>query len=115
LEFVDSPIFEDLDLKNNYVAPRNEVEKIIAEIWKQMLGINQVGIFDNFIELGGDSLLATRVIVRIREMLRVELSVEQFFEAPTIIDLSMGVEEILIKEIEELPEDEAQRRVQSLG
>jgi acyl transferase domain-containing protein len=115
LELVDSPIFEDLDLKNNYVAPRNEVEKIIAEIWKQMLGINQVGIFDNFIELGGDSLLATRVIVRIREMLRVELSVEQFFEAPTIIDLSMGVEEILIKEIEELPEDEAQRRVQSLG
>lgn len=110
----DIPVFEDLGLKSNYVAPRNEVENIIAKIWTQMLGIDQVGIHDNFIELGGDSLLATRVIVRIREMLRVDFPLERFFEAPTIIDLSMGIEEILIKEIEELPEDVAQRRVESL-
>jgi acyl carrier protein len=49
------------------VSPKNEVEKIIAEIWKQLLGIDHVRIYDNFIELGGDSLLATRVISRIRE------------------------------------------------
>ena len=59
-------------LSNEYVAPRNETERIIAEIWKELLQVDRVGIHDNFFELGGHSLLAMRVISSIRRELESE-------------------------------------------
>ena len=55
------------------VAPRNSIEEVIAEIWKQVLGIEQVGINHNFFELGGHSLLATQVISRLRKTFEIEM------------------------------------------
>ena len=82
------------------MAPRNEVERTIADIWQAFLKIEKVGIHDNFFELGGHSLLATQVITRIRQGLDVQIALKQIFESPTIAGLSMVIEEMFIKEIE---------------
>jgi acyl carrier protein len=94
-----------------YVAPGTEMERKIASIWQEVLHLEKVGIHDNFFELGGHSLLATQVVSRIREILHLEVPLKRFFESPSIASLSIEVEEILLKEIEELSEDEAQRIV----
>jgi amino acid adenylation domain-containing protein len=70
------------------IAPRNEVEEKIAQIWQQVLNIPSLGIDDNFFELGGNSLLATQVISRIRKAFGVETSLQNLFQAPTIAQLS---------------------------
>ena len=71
-----------------FVAPRTSVEKAMAKIWSELLNIDKVGINDNFFQLGGHSLMATRVIARVREIFSIELSLNQLFESPTIASLS---------------------------
>ncbi|MBD2355236.1 SDR family NAD(P)-dependent oxidoreductase [Tolypothrix sp. FACHB-123] len=71
-------------LTNAYVAPRNETEKIIAEVWQQLLGIEEVGIYDNFFELGGDSLLIVKVQSQLQKRLQRDLFTTDLFEYPTI-------------------------------
>ncbi|MBE7384658.1 MAG: SDR family NAD(P)-dependent oxidoreductase [Leptolyngbya sp. SIO1E4] len=72
------------DLENAYVAPDNEIEQVIAQVWQEVLGIKQIGIHDNFFELGGDSLLATQVISQVNRALHTDLSASNMFEAPTV-------------------------------
>ncbi|MBR8834602.1 MAG: AMP-binding protein [Stigonema ocellatum SAG 48.90 = DSM 106950] len=79
-------------LQPAFVAPQTEVEKILADIWTEVLRVKQVGIYDNFFALGGDSLQATSVISRIREAFSMELSLGQLFAAPTIASLSKVIE-----------------------
>jgi amino acid adenylation domain-containing protein len=67
-----------------YVAPRDEVERLLAAIWEEVLGVERVGVRDDFFDLGGHSLLATQVVVRIRERLGVELPLARLFEASTL-------------------------------
>src|SRR5262249_54344952 len=71
-----------------YVAPTNEIEIAIAEIWQDLLGIEQVGIHDNLFDLGGDSLLVIQVVSRLREVLRIEVPLRAIFETPTIAELA---------------------------
>jgi acyl transferase domain-containing protein/acyl carrier protein len=97
------------DLQHPYAAPESATEEVIAGIWQGLLGIEKVGINDNFFELGGSSLHATQVISRIRKAFQIELPFRRFFELACVAQLSAAVEEILIAEIEALPEDEAQR------
>ncbi|GEO12155.1 non-ribosomal peptide synthetase [Segetibacter aerophilus] len=77
------------DSRGNYVAPRNDLEKSIADIWKSLLNIDQAGINDNFFELGGHSLLAVRVISAIRKRLNIDLGVRDIFSYPTIKELAV--------------------------
>lgn len=100
------PTYSRPKLSNAYVAPRNELEQTIANIWQQLLGIEQVGIHDNFFSLGGHSLLATQLIYRMQKTFQVELPMSSFFEATTIAKLAELIEEMLIEKIEELPEEE---------
>jgi acyl carrier protein len=72
--------------------PRNEVEANLAEIWRELLGLERVGMEQNFFELGGHSLLAMQVMARIRRSFAMELAVRSIFEAPTIAGLAMEVE-----------------------
>ncbi len=95
-------------LETAYVAPNNELEQEIAAIWGELLGIEQIGIHDNFFELGGHSLLGTQLITRLRQSFQLDMPLTTLFEAPTVAELAMEVEMILIEEIEKLNEgDEA--------
>ncbi|WP_329571707.1 non-ribosomal peptide synthetase [Kitasatospora sp. NBC_01266] len=82
-----------------FAAPRNPVEKAITAAWSEILGIDAVGIHDDFFHLGGHSLLATRVTSRIRQTLGVELPVRTLFTAPTPAQLATAIREIMMASI----------------
>ncbi len=79
------------DLATTYAEPRNEVERVLAEIWGSQLGIDAVGIHDRFFDLGGHSLLAAQVAAEICERFQIELPVLKLFQAPTIGELAVIV------------------------
>lgn len=76
-----------------YVAPRNETEELIADIWKEALNVERVGIFDNFFELGGHSLLAMKICTKMSRKLMCEAKVTDLFRNPTIDSLAHHLEE----------------------
>ena len=80
------------ELASAYVAPQTELERKLAAIWQEVLRIEKIGIHDNFFEAGGYSLLAVRVISRIRKDLQVDLALLSFFEHPTIAGLGQSIE-----------------------
>ncbi|TCP59317.1 acyl transferase domain-containing protein [Tumebacillus sp. BK434] len=82
-----------------YVAPRDETEQRIAEQWQELLGIGQVGVYDNFFDLGGNSLLATKFVTWLRDVFEIDLSLRLLFEANTVADVAEKVEELLIEQI----------------
>jgi len=75
-------------LQNAYVAPGSPTEHKIARIWADLLGIDKVGLQDNFFDLGGHSLLAIQVVTRIKAELKAEVSIATLFEGPTVESLS---------------------------
>ncbi len=94
------------------MAPRTTVEEVLAGLWGAVLGLERVGVEDNFFsDLGGHSLLATQLVSRIRSAFQVELPLSRLFETPTIAELGVLIEEILITEIEQLTDDQARRQV----
>ncbi len=78
-------------LQNIYVAPHTEMEKVLCEIWQDVLGVEPVGITDNFFQLGGHSLSATRVIARINQAFNVSLALKQLFNAQTPEGLGQAI------------------------
>jgi amino acid adenylation domain-containing protein len=74
-----------------YAAPRNETEQKLAEIWQSVLGIEGIGVHDNFFDLGGDSLLITRVHTRFVEVFERDMSVANLMQYPTIADLAQQI------------------------
>jgi acyl transferase domain-containing protein/acyl carrier protein len=89
-------------LKTPYVAPRNELEQRIAEAWQTVLGIDKVGIHDNFLELGGDSVQAIQIIAR-GNQLGLQLNPQQFFQYSTIAELAGMLSSMLSKQAEQGP------------
>jgi amino acid adenylation domain-containing protein/FkbH-like protein len=71
-----------------FAAPTNEIEKTLAQIWQESLGIRQVGIDDNFFALGGNSLKAITIISKIHEHFKVQLQLSRFFSTPKIKELT---------------------------
>ncbi len=82
---------------NGDSGPRDPVEEIVAGIWCDVLRLPVIGRADNFFNLGGHSLLVTNVIMRVRDILKVELPIRSLFEAPTVADFS----ELIRKQIGE--------------
>ncbi len=82
------PAPEHAAAEDRYVAPRTPAEEVLAGIWREVLGLERVGVRDRFFELGGHSLLATRVVSRIRGAFGVELTVRAMFEHPTVEGLA---------------------------
>lgn len=72
------------DLQEAFVAPRTPVEEMLAQIWKDLLALDQVGVHDNFFTLGGHSLLATQLVSHVRRTFQVDLPLRTIFEEPTI-------------------------------
>ncbi|MEG4330809.1 amino acid adenylation domain-containing protein [Microcoleus sp. AT9_A2] len=77
---------------DTFVGPRTPAEEILAEIWSQLLNLKQVGIHDNFFDLGGHSLLITQLLAKVRECFQVELPLRVLFEAPTVAGLAEKIE-----------------------
>ena len=76
------------ELANPYVAPRTELEQQIAAVWREVLGVEPVGLHDNFFELGGNSLAGLRVVQRLKERLAAGISEVSLYEAPTVAALA---------------------------
>jgi amino acid adenylation domain-containing protein len=81
----------DSTLLEKFVAPRTPIEEMLAQIWAQVLKIEQVGVYDNFFTLGGHSLLATQLISRIRDRFKVQLHLREFFNAATLAELAQSI------------------------
>jgi acyl carrier protein len=79
------------DLENFFVAPRTEVEEILAQIWTDVLNLEKVGIHDNFFDLGGHSILATQVLSRVRGVFRMELPLRILFDNRTVRELANAI------------------------
>jgi hypothetical protein len=76
------------------VPPRDALEEMIAEVWRDLLKLERVGVHDDFFELGGHSLLATQVLARLANRLNVDLPLRQIFEASTIAELAVDLARI---------------------
>jgi NAD(P)-dependent dehydrogenase (short-subunit alcohol dehydrogenase family)/acyl carrier protein len=76
-----------------YLAPRDELEEELAAIWGELLGIEEIGVDDNFLQLGGHSLVGTRLVSRIRESFGVVLSLTEMLVRPTIAELTVVIAE----------------------
>jgi len=101
-------------LRVELVPPRNPTEEYIAAIWRDLLGVAQVGVHDNFLALGGDSLLATRLVSRMRDTFHLDLPVRLFFERSTVAELATAVEEATLQ-LRAAQETELLAKVRSLS
>lgn len=125
-----SPIDERAASENEYVEPKNEIEKKLAQILMQLLNADKIGTHDNFFELGGHSLLITRFISRIRDEFSTDIPMRAIFEFPTVSEIALIIQQQngnvisekekvervsrgegsildLIREVESLPENRA--------
>jgi amino acid adenylation domain-containing protein len=109
------------DAARPLAPPRSAVETILVRIWGEVLGVERIGIEDNFFDLGGHSLLATQVIARVLGAFRVQVPLRALFEAPTVAELAREITALrassvpdravadLLREIEPLSDAEARR------
>jgi acyl carrier protein len=102
------PELEQVSREREYEAPRTAVEEVLCDIWSEVLEVERVGISESFFELGGHSLLATQLMSRVRDAFTIELPLRSLFEKPTIAELAVVIEKMLIAEINNLSDDEAQ-------
>ncbi|MCB0644182.1 MAG: amino acid adenylation domain-containing protein, partial [Phaeodactylibacter sp.] len=91
----------------NYVAPSNKTEEQLAAIWEAVLGLEQVGVQDDFFEIGGNSLLTQQVLNKIYKQLKGTLSYREFFQAPTIEAISKKLKSGAYTEIPKAPAQES--------
>ncbi|HEY4903685.1 MAG TPA: beta-ketoacyl synthase N-terminal-like domain-containing protein [Candidatus Sulfotelmatobacter sp.] len=92
-----------------YVAPANSTEQKIAKIWEELLGIHPIGIHDEFLRLGGNSLLAIRVAAELREAFQIDFPLAALLKSPTVADIALFVEDALLTMIEGMDEAEVSR------
>jgi phthiocerol/phenolphthiocerol synthesis type-I polyketide synthase E len=78
-------------LPTAFLVPRGEVEEQVAAIWRDVLGVDEVGVHDSFLELGGDSLLATRMMSRLGHVFGVELQIGAMFVDPTVAAMAASI------------------------
>jgi acyl carrier protein len=109
------------ELDTPYVAGTTPVEEQLAKIWAEVLSLNRVGIHDNFFDLGGHSLAATRVVSRVLKRFQVDIPLQSLFGSPTVSEMStvitqyqgkkLGEKELnrILTEIEALSEEDSRR------
>jgi myxalamid-type polyketide synthase MxaE and MxaD len=97
------------NLRQEYVAPRNEIELKLAELWRHTLHIDRVGVQDSFFELGGDSVLAAQILSLVQKNFGIRINPQDAFKAFTIERLAAMLEAEILTKIEAMSEDEVQQ------
>ena len=87
--------------KSSYVSPRNEIDEIIHDVWKEVLGIDVIGVHDNFIRIGGNSLNAISITSRLKSILELDISITDVFNYPTIASYADNIEKVLTELLNE--------------
>ena len=103
--------------EREYVAPGTPTEEALVEIWSTILGVQQIGIHDNFFEIGGHSLLGTQVTAHIHQRFQVELPLRKLFEIPTIEELAKYVDNVLWAtnpESSSVPDDDEEAELEEM-
>ncbi len=103
------------NLSTPYVAPLSELETQVAGLWRELLGIESVGIDDNFFESGGHSLLATQLISQVRDRFGVDVKFARFFDTPTVAGLAAIIVERQAAAMEEAALAELLAEIQGLS
>lgn len=98
-----------------YVAPRSETEARLAELWQEVVAVNEVGVHDSFFDLGGDSLLATLLIGRIGEAFDIDLSLRTMFNAPTPAEMAVAIVQQQASQVDEQALTEILGSIKSLS
>ena len=121
------PGTERPELDTPFAASRTPVEQQLASIWAEVLAFRQVGIDDNFFDLGGHSLAAMRVVSRVIKHFQLELPLQSLFQSPTVAEMAAVIthnqakqasdEELaqMLREVDAMTEEEAQRRVDEIN
>lgn len=81
-------------LDAEYVAPRNAVEEVLNGVWCEVLGLDRIGVNDNFFDLGGHSLKATQIVSRVNDAFRVRTTLQSLFENPTVAQSAQALERL---------------------
>ncbi len=89
--------------------PTDEIESTVAGVWSHIFGLERIGIHEQFTSLGGHSLLALQIVARLRSVYHVELSLRDFFEAPTIAEFSALIQDKIIQDVENMSDDEVRQ------
>jgi acyl carrier protein len=79
------------DLDTPFMGPRTPIERELAEIWAEVLSLEEVGVDDNFFGLGGHSLNATQIITRVIRRFELELPVKSLLDAPTVAQMAVVI------------------------
>jgi len=102
-----APGTERPSLDSPYLSPGSPIEKALVEIWQEALGLDLVGIKDDFLDLGGNSLLAGRVVARVIQRFGVKLPLRVLLDAPTVADMALAL-------LEKLADDAGDERLATL-
>lgn len=86
-----------------YYPPRNECEKLLCEIWEHVLGLDKVGVLDNFFDLGGHSFLASRIKARVSDVFCIDLPLRDIFEKTNIAELAGAINSLVGRSSDRLP------------
>src|SRR6185503_4573709 len=101
-------------LKIPYAAPQNDIEANLAAIWREVLRLDRVGSHDNFFDLGGHSLAASRVISRVTQTFQLELPVKMLFDAPTVAEMAAVLIQSQAKRTSDLKLGQMLREVEAM-
>jgi len=104
-----APCDENILREEIFLNPRTPTEQRVAAIVACLLGLERVGVKDNFFYLGGNSLFGTQVIARLRDAFNVDVPLLKLFDHPTVADLAAEVERLMVAKLDAMSEEEAQR------
>ncbi|GAA2357557.1 hypothetical protein GCM10010404_07990 [Nonomuraea africana] len=97
-----------------YQAPNSDAEHLVAAVFAEVLELERAGAHDDFFALGGHSLLAVRVVARIRAAIDLDVPIRALFARPTVAGLARTVEDLLVAELDEMSDEEAERLAREL-
>lgn len=99
-------VFSRPELDSDYLAPRNDLEEALVDLWQELLGINQIGVQDDFFDLGGHSLIAVRLFAKVKKLFSVDFPISVLFDAPTV----EAIAELISKAMPELTDEGSEAR-----